>query len=155
MSVNENQIQRDCHHEKSRKRLTLDNGKYKVEIPWKDAGQEKLSNNYHLAKQRLNNTENKLKKSPEVKRMYTETIDKYLEKFYITNMDHKTEHKKGSLFIPHFAVMKMDRETTKRIVFDVQAKDKYNRNLSLNVTIHQGPKLHSSLFDVLLHLDTN
>ena len=54
--------------------LTLENGKYKVKIPWKDAGQ-KLSNNYHLAEtiilRRLENTENKLKKTPEVMRMYT------------------------------------------------------------------------------------
>ena len=81
--------------------------------------------------------------------MYTETTDKYLEKGYITKID-KTEPEKGSLYIPHFPVVKIDRETTKRIVFDASANDKYNRNLSLNITIHQDPKLHSSLFDVLL-----
>ena len=131
--------------------LTLENGKYKVKIPWKDDGQEKLSNNYHLAKQRLENTENKLKKTPEVMKMYTETIDKYLEKGYITKLDHKTEPEEGCHYIPHFPVVKMERDTTKtRIVFDASAKDKYYGNLSLNETIHQGPKLHSSLFDVLL-----
>ena len=106
----------------------------------------------HLAKQRLENTENKLKKTPEVMRMYTETIDKYLENGYITKLDHKTEPGEGCHYIPHFPVMKMERDTTKtRIVFDESAKDKYYENLSLNETIHQGPKLYSSLFDILLH----
>ena len=63
---------------------------------------EKLSNSYHFAKQRLENTENKLKKTPEVMRMYTETLDKYLEKGYITKIRHKTEAEKGCYYIPHF-----------------------------------------------------
>ena len=106
--------------------LTLENGRYKVKLMWKDAGQEKLSNNYHLAKRRLENTENKLKKTPEVMRMYTETIDKYLENGYITKLDHKTEPGEGCHYIPHFPVVKMERDTTKtRIVFDESANDKY------------------------------
>ena len=86
--------------------LTLENGKYRVKIPRKDDGQEKLSNNYHLAKWRLENTENKL---PGVMKMYTETIDKYLEKGYITKLDHKTEPEEGCHYIPHFPVVKMER----------------------------------------------
>ena len=86
--------------------LTLENGKYRVKIPRKDDNQEKLSNNYHLAKWRLENTENKL---PGVMKMYTETIDKYLEKGYITKLDHKTEPEEGCHYIPYFPVVKMER----------------------------------------------
>ena len=80
--------------------------------------------------------------------MYTEIVDKYLENCYITKIDHKTEAEKG--YIPHFPVVKMDRETTKTRYSG--QKDKYSGNQSLNESIHQGSKLHSNLFDVL---DTN
>ena len=48
----------------------------------------------------------------------------------------------------HFPVERPQRETTKaRIVFDASAKCE---GLSLNDTIHQGPKLQKDLCDVLL-----
>ena len=79
-------------------------------------------------------------------------MDKYLEKGYITKLDRKTEPEEGCHYIPHFPVVKMERDTTKtRIVFDASAKDNYYANLFLNETIHQCQKLQSSLFDVLLH----
>ena len=51
-------------------------------------------------------------------------------------------------YLPHFAILKSDRATTKtRIVFDASAKC---NNISLNDMIYQEPKLQRELFDVLL-----
>ncbi len=51
-------------------------------------------------------------------------------------------------YIPHFPVVRPDKDTTKtRIVFDASAEFK---GMSLNSAIHQGPKLQRDLFDVLL-----
>ena len=52
--------------------------------------------------------------------------------------------------MPHFAVIRMDRPSTKtRIVFDASAK--YCRVSLNNYAIHQGPKLQQELFTVLIH----
>ena len=61
-------------------------------------------------------------------------------------MEH--EKSKSKLYLLHFPVIRLDKETTKtRILFDASAK--YD-GVSLNDVIHQGPKLQSDLFDVLL-----
>jgi len=55
--------------------------------------------------------------------------------------------------LPHFPVVKMNRETTKvRIVFDTSAR---YQGTSLNDVIKQGPTLQNSLFDVLLRFRYN
>ena len=52
-------------------------------------------------------------------------------------------------YLPHFAILKYDRATTKtRVVFDASARC---NNISLNYMIHEGPRLQRELFDVLLH----
>ena len=52
-------------------------------------------------------------------------------------------------YLPHFAVVRTERVTTKtRVVFDASAKCK---GVALNDMMHQGPKLQNDLFDVLLH----
>ena len=97
-----------------------------------------------MALRRLQNLEKTLVKSPEIVKSYQETIRKYLEKGYIRKIK-PIETFKESWYLPHFAVTKPDRTTTKTcIVFDASAK------CNVNDTIHQGPKLQQELFDVLL-----
>ena len=58
------------------------------------------------------------------------------------------EKPKATWYLPHFAVVRMDRPSTKtRIVFDASAK---YCGVSLNDVIHQGPKLQQELFKVLI-----
>jgi hypothetical protein len=57
-------------------------------------------------------------------------------------------NEKNRWFLPHFAVIKEERTTTKtRIVFDAAAKD---RGKSLNDAIRAGPKLQKDLLNVLI-----
>ena len=63
------------------------------------------------------------------------------------------EKKETRWYLPHFPVVDLDRATTKvRIVFDGSVK---NEGLSLNDTIHQGPKLQNDIFNVLLRFRRN
>ena len=119
---------------------------YRVGIPWKDANPS-IPNNYKMALQRLQNTEKRLKRSPDVAKAYKECIDKYIEKGYVSKVpENDLFHSKW--FLPHFPVLRPDKDTTKiRIVFDAAAK---SEGVSLNDKIHQGPKLQRDLFDVLL-----
>ena len=119
---------------------------YRVGIPWKTKDPV-LPDSYKMALQRLYNTEKRLKKIPEVSRAYSDCIQKYVEKGYVAKVPD-VEHSNSKWFLPHFPVLRPDKETTKtRIVFDAAANVD---GTSLNDQIYQGPKLQRELFDVLL-----
>ena len=123
-------------------------GHYSVAIPWKAGVKEQLENIYEMALKRLENTGSKLKKNQEIATSYTHTIQKYQEKGYIRKLT-KGDSKESEYYIPHFPVVRMDKDTRKnRIVFDASAKDR--NHVSLNDAMYQGPKLQNDLFQVLM-----
>ena len=127
-------------------------GRYEVAIPWKEHRPE-LTENYDMALRRLENTEKKLAKNPEIAQMYHETIEKYVEKGYVQEVPSTDPKSDNVWYLPHFPVVRPEKETTKvRIVFDASAK---NNDVSLNDAIEQGPKLQLELFDVLLRFRKN
>ena len=74
---------------------------------------------------------------------------KYMERGYLRKLK-EDDHLASKWFLPHFPVLRPDKDTTKtRIVFDAAAKFE---GTSLNDQIYQGPKLQRDLFDVLLIL---
>ena len=127
--------------------MKFKDGRYEIGIPWK-RDKQLLPDNYYAALKRLENTERRLLKDPEIRKSYSGVIDKYVEKGYIKKIP-KTERRSGKAwYLPHFAVVRPDKATTKtRIVFDASAK---SEGIALNDVIHQGPKLQRELFDVLL-----
>ena len=126
--------------------LSFEKGMYRVGIPWKGEKQT-LPDNYSMALRRLTNTEKRLEKSPHVATAYNETICRYIEKGYIRQIP-KDEQSSTRWYLPHFPVVRPDKETTKtRIVFDASATCE---GVSLNDVIYQGPKLQRDLFDILL-----
>ena len=119
---------------------------YQVSLPWKET-KSNLQNNYDLALNRLKNTEKRLQRERDVGEKYKETINSYLEKGYVHKVLDKEANSNG-WYLPHFPVVKPERETTKvRIVFDASAS--YN-GVSLNDVVHQGPKLQRNLQNVLM-----
>jgi len=124
-----------------------ENERYEVPIPWKENKSE-LSSNYEMAVKRLESTEKRLKKDPELEKTYRETIEKYESKGYVSKSSKDSSSDSERWYLPHFPVVRMNKTTTKvRMVFDASAK---SNGLSLNDVIHQGPKLQNELFDVLL-----
>ena len=126
--------------------IKFENQMYRVGVPWKER-HPTLPGNYGMALQRLENTEKRLKRSPDIADSYNKCIEQYVEKGYVRKIQ---EHEicESRWYLPHFPVIKPDKETTKtRIVFDASAK---HEGVSLNDVIHQGPKLQRDLFDVLL-----
>ena len=131
--------------------LSYKNGRYEVGIPWKEDPSQ-LPDNMAVARKRLHHTERQLLKNPTVKEAYKDTLQQYEEKGYITEVPMESADR-GSWFLPHFPVIRMDKETTKtRIVFDAAAK---SEGSSLNDVVHSGPKLQQDLFDVLLRFRKN
>ena len=100
-----------------------------------------------MALHRLENTEKRLKRSPDVAETYSQCIEQYIEKGYVRKVPVH-EQSRSKWYLPHFPVIRLDKDTTKtRIVFDESAEC---GGVSLNDVIHQGPKLQRDLFGVLL-----
>ena len=129
--------------------LTYDNGRCTIGMPWK-RNKHSLPNNYSMALHRLQNTEKKLQRSPELAEVYTKILQTYEKKGYIHKVPRKGRGPDQLWYLPHFPVLRPDKSTTKtRIVFDASAK--FN-GMSFNDVVLQGPKLQNDLFTVLLRL---
>ena len=133
---------------KAEKSIIYDNQMYRVGVPWKIQNVA-LKNNYHMALRRLENTEKRQLKSPDVASAYNQIIEQYINKVYVKRIPQQAEST-SKWYLPHFPILRPDKDTTKtRIVFDASAK--YDGvTVSLNDAIYQGPKLQRNLFDVLL-----
>ena len=82
-----------------------------------------------------------MEKIPKVAQANKENIEKYLEKGYIRQVN-SLEKLKATWYLPHFAVMRTDRPSTKtHIVFDASAK---HCGVSLNDAIHQAQNCNRS-----------
>ena len=126
--------------------LHYDQNMYRVSIPWKE-DKPMLPDNYSMALKRLQNTEKRLQKSPNIGHAYSDIIKQYVAKGYVRKVP-ENESYNSKWYLPHFPVIRPDKDTTKiRIVFDASAKC---QGTSLNDAINQGPKLQRDLFDVLL-----
>ena len=132
---------------KASESIVCEDGRYSVRISWKK-GEPDLENNCEMALVRLKSQEKVLRrKAPEAMQAYNKIIEDYKRKGYVKKVE-KTNGP-NQWFLPHFAVIKEERTTTKtRLIFDAASKD---RGKSLNDAIRAGPKLHKDLLNVLLH----
>ena len=128
-----------------------DGERYTVSLPFKENAPF-LSNNYHKVAKQLEATEKRLLRDPKLRQRYTDAIDDYVRRGYSRELTEEEidEIDKGeSYFIPHHAVIKESRESTKvRIVFNASDPDK-NGN-SLNSCLLPGPGLHPDIGGVLI-----
>ena len=135
-------------YDKTLQSMTYDGERYTVSIPFNEKKIEEPSDAQKkkckaMALRRLQITENKLLRGgPEKAEEYVAVIKNYQKKGYLS----LKKEDEAKWFIPHFAVVKEDRETTKvRIVMDASAKVD---GMSLNDMIDEGPncKMISSTF---------
>ena len=113
----------------------------------------KLSNNYVLARSRWMSFEKSVKSQPTVKNWFDDVIASWLEKGYVRRVPEVEQRPKIAYYLPIFAVVKPDRDTTKlRIVVD--ARVPFN-NKSLNDCIYPGPNRINDLTEVLLRFRLN
>ena len=100
-----------------------------------------------MALHRLQNTEKKLQRSPELAEVYTKILQTYEKEGYIHKVPCKRIEPDKLWYLPHFPVLRLEKSTTKtRIVFDASAK--FNC-MSLNDIVLHGPKPQNGLFAVL------
>ena len=101
-----------------------------------------------LSLKRLQTLLKKLGSDPDLFNEYQSILEKYVKEGIIEEV--KDAGLVGKVhYLPHRAVVRRDRETTKvRIVFDGSAKEKGGK--SLNELLHPGPCLLAEIFGVLI-----
>ena len=127
--------------------MKFDGKRYVTKLPFIE-NPEYLPDNYILVKKRTENLVSKLRKNPDHLREYGNIINDYLKDGILEEASpiNKTD---AVHYLPHRAVVKEERETTKtRIVFDASAR--YQDQKSLNYRLDSGPCLLSRIFDILV-----
>ena len=132
----------------------LSDGQYVVNPLFKKEA-VKLKNNYYLALIRFNSLRKSHKCHPDRFSLYNnalkdmlidQTIEEVIEETSVTKSMNKYFY-----FLPHSAVIKMDRVTTKiRVVFDASAKN--SEGHSLNDQLLEGPRLQLDIVELLIRM---
>ncbi|XP_075157883.1 uncharacterized protein LOC142231149 [Haematobia irritans] len=132
----------------------LPNGRYQVRLPFRqDLPPEVfLGSSRRAAMAQYLNLEKQLQKTPELMTEYSNALQEYLELNHMepTKSYEICENSRYcSFYLPHHAVVKPERTTTKvRVVFN--ASKKTTTGFSLNDILHTGPILQNDLTNVIL-----
>lgn len=125
-------------------------GRYIVELPFRTDPPVLPSNSREIAIKRWKSLENRLEKSPKLKRDYNQVIEEYLALNHLERIDRESETRtENCVYLPHHAVIREDKETSRtRVVFDASCKG--NNGVSLNDALLIGPQLIEELRAIML-----
>nr|XP_049697145.1 uncharacterized protein LOC126054685 [Helicoverpa armigera] len=122
-----------------------DTGRYIVRLPFRDQDPAcKGGNSRDIAEIRFKSLEKRLNKNTELKEQYTKVINEYLQLGHMRAVKEGDSNKNNAVYLPHHAVIREDKTTTKvRVVFNASEKNK--NGISLNDTLMVGPTLQADL----------
>lgn len=125
-------------------------GRYIVRLPFReDDPQCKYGKSKEVALKRFQHLENRFKKNPEIKSRYSQVIHEYLDLGHMVRINGEDCNKADAVYLPHHAVIREDKTTTKvRVVFDASCKGK--NGVSLNDTLMIGPTLQQDLRHIII-----
>ena len=145
------------------KNIRYKDNRYEVTLPWKE-DPINVATDYNHCYNRLKSLQYKLKKQPELLKEYNNTIQEQLEKEVVEEVppeeigsieDRTMVTAKPVHYLPHHAVIRKDKDTTKlRVVYDGSAKSDGEAR-SLNDLLETGPNFIPHLFDVLVRFRWN
>ena len=123
-------------------------GQYQVALPWKES-HDALPDNYHFSKKRLFSLLHRLKQKISILKEYDTIIRDQLSQGIVEVVDDgECQSVSVSNYIPHFAVIRQDKETSKlRIVYDALARAD---GPSLNDCLCTGLKFGQNIMDIVL-----
>ncbi|XP_075150627.1 uncharacterized protein LOC142224725 [Haematobia irritans] len=117
-------------------------GRYVVSLPFKKC--HELGSSRNIAMAQFYRMETKLMKTPDLKEQYDKSILEYLELGHMRKISAQEITKAPNYYLPHHAVVKPDRLTTKlRVVFN--ASNPTSNKSALNDTLYTGPILQQNL----------
>lgn len=121
-------------------------GRFMVKLPFKNENPS-LGESKYIANRRYIGTMKRLATKPEIKTIYEQSIQEYLD---LGQMELADESLWPHNYLPHHEVVKESSTTTKvRVVYDASCKTS-NGN-SLNSELLVGPTIQSDLFSILIH----
>ena len=128
--------------------VKFENGRYKVPLPWREL-HDPLPDNRQLSEKRLHGLLRRLKQDPAVLKEHDDTIQDQLSKGVIEAVPPHEETPPTAHYLPHHAVVRRDKSTTKvRVVYDASAKS--TNCPSLNDCLLKGPRFNQLIFDLLV-----
>ncbi|XP_072940661.1 uncharacterized protein [Epargyreus clarus] len=101
---------------------------------------------YEQAYKRLRTLEKKMENEPTFKKEYSAQVANLLKKGYAEACDGNEERSNVKWYLPHFAVVNINKPNKIRMVFDAAAKI---NGVSLNDYLLEGPDLLASLIKIL------
>ncbi|XP_017475533.1 PREDICTED: uncharacterized protein LOC108365853 [Rhagoletis zephyria] len=129
-------------------------GRYIVRLPFKSSFPDKIALGYSrtAALQQFLSMEKNLLKKGDLKHLYDSVVEEYLTLNHMepsSSYEITSERKYFSFYLPHHAVIKPEKRTTKvRVVFN--ASKKLGTGNSLNDILHTGPTLQPDLMLLVL-----
>lgn len=127
------------------------NGQFIISIPFKNEpeGPERLGESKGQAIARFLQVEKRLARDRNLGMEYERVLQEYIDLGHMTEVTTLPQEDK-KYYIPHHAVVKPDRLTTKvRVVFDASAKT--STGWSLNECMYTGSKQQRELTDILMN----
>ena len=126
----------------------FNNGRYEVSLPWKEF-HPLLPDNYTLSQRRLLNLLKRLRQDPTLLQDYDTIIREQIEKGIVEDAPPKTTDSAHLHYLPHHAVIRRDKDTTKmHVVYDASAK--MDGQPSMNDCLLIRPKFNQKIFDLLV-----
>ena len=144
------------------KNIKYEDSRCEVSLPWKEEKMN-VSTDYNYCYNRLRSLQCKLRKEPELLEEYNNTINDQLERGVEevpsedvgSVVNQASEEEKPIHYMPHHAVVRQDKDTTKlRVVYDGSTKSE-TEGRSLNEFLETGPNFIPHLFDVLVRFRWN
>ena len=113
-----------------------------------------LPTNYQLCLKRFHGLFHRLQQNPSLLEEYDTIIQNQVQQRIVQPVeDSEATETENVHYLPHHAVVRQDKETTKlRIVYDASAK---STGPSLNDCLHTGPKFDQRILDILLRFRTH
>lgn len=127
-----------------------EDGRYAVALPFKDPDPLcQYGESRDVAKARWLQMERRLEKDPSLKKEYNEVMNEYLDLQHMQELKREDKYKPTAVYLPHHAVIRADKTTTKvRVVFDASCK--YKNQVSLNDDLMVGPRLQQDLRHIIM-----
>ncbi|XP_047538564.1 uncharacterized protein LOC125072096 [Vanessa atalanta] len=123
-------------------------GRYIVRLPFtKETPASKYGNLREIAVRRFYGQEKRLIRNRDLKKQYDDTIEEYLQLGHMEQI--KFNKNTEAVYLPHHAVIREDKATTKvRVVFDASCKGE--NGISLNDDLLIGPRLQPDLRHLIM-----
>ena len=124
----------------------LENGRYKVPLPWREF-HDPLPDNYQLS---INQgLLHRFKQDPAILKECDAIIQDQLREGIIEAVPAGETSPRATHYLPHHAIVCWDKSTTKVcVVYDASAKSA--NSPSLNDCLLKGPKFNQLIFDLLV-----